>query len=186
MAQGNHEVEIKLRVETAPQARRLIRRNGFRRIRARVFEANIVYDTPDLSLRSSKQLLRIRTAGRTTTLTFKGAPLAARHKKREEIELTLSNAAAMDVIFGRLGYSPAFRYEKYRTEFQRPGEPGIVTLDETPIGVFLELEGPPRWIDRTARTLGFKRSDYITLSYGSLYIESCKARGVTPAEMVFG
>jgi hypothetical protein len=34
-------------------------------------------------------------------------------------------------------------------------------LDETPAGVFLELEGPSRWIDRTARRLGFAESDYL-------------------------
>ncbi|MFN0170311.1 MAG: class IV adenylate cyclase [Bryobacteraceae bacterium] len=185
MAKGNHEVEIKLRVESALGALRLLRPNGFKRVRSRVYESNTVYDTADLALRTSRRLLRIRTAGRTNTLTFKGVPVAGRHKSREELELTLSDAAALDAILDRLGYTPQFRYEKYRTEFQRPGEPGIVTLDETPIGVFLELEGPPRWIDRTAKALGFKRQDYVTLSYGSLYLEYCKAQGVTPSEMVF-
>ena len=30
----------------------------------------------------------------------------------------------------------------------------------------MELEGPARWIDKTARELGFSRDDYILLSYG--------------------
>ena len=29
-------------------------------------------------------------------------------------------------------------------------EPGVIELDETPAGDFLELEGPPEWIDATA------------------------------------
>jgi adenylate cyclase, class 2 len=61
----------------------------------------------------------------------------------------------------------------------------MATVDETPIGVFLELEGLPRWVDRIARVLGFSAADYITLSYGRLYIEACAARGIAPTNMVF-
>ena len=60
-----------------------------------------------------------------------------------------------------------FRYEKYRTEFRQPRRAGVAMLDETPVGVYLELEGTPHWIDRTARRLGFQESDYITASYGA-------------------
>jgi hypothetical protein len=63
------------------------------------------------------------------------------------------------------------------TEYFQPGTHGIVTLDETPIGCFLEIEGAPRWIDLTARRLGFQKFDYITASYGRLYQEFSKARG---------
>jgi len=55
-------------------------------------------------------------------------------------------------------------------------------LDETPLGVFLELEGPARWIDRTARALGFSESDYITDSYAELHRRS---RGGEAGDMVF-
>jgi adenylate cyclase class 2 len=58
-------------------------------------------------------------------------------------------------------------------------------LDETPIGAFLELEGGPRWIDRTARALGFPRDGYITDSYGKLYLEHCQSKGVEATNMVF-
>jgi len=62
---------------------------------------------------------------------------------------------------------------------------GVATLDDTPIGVFLELEGAPGWIDRTARLLGFAEQDYITASYRSLYVDDCAARGIPPADMIF-
>ena len=88
-------------------------------------------------------------------------------------------------VFGGLGFHETFRYEKYRTEFAREGEPGIATLDETPIGVYMELEGPSRWIDRTAKTLGFARGAYITASYGQLYTEWCESRGIKPSNMRF-
>ena len=59
-------------------------------------------------------------------------------------------------------------------------------LDETPVGVFLELEGTAHWIDRTAHRLGFGASHYITRSYGGLYLEWCKRQRVKPSNMVFG
>jgi len=60
-----------------------------------------------------------------------------------------------------------------------------VLLDETPIGNFLELEGSPRWIDRTARRLGFSPKDYINRSYGYLYLAWCRERRIRPKDMVF-
>jgi adenylate cyclase class 2 len=129
--------------------------------------------------------LRVREAGGVATLTYKGTPAVGRHKSREELELEISDARAMGAVLGRLGLGPVFRYEKYRTEFRQPGRSGIATLDETPVGVYLELEGAPRWIDRAARELGFNEKDYITASYAQLYLEWCERRGVKPSDMVF-
>jgi adenylate cyclase class 2 len=88
-------------------------------------------------------------------------------------------------ILARLDFTPAFRYEKYRTEYQRGKEKGVATLDETPIGVWLELEGPPAWIDRNARRLGFTESNYSTASYYGLYVDYCRERGLQPTNMTW-
>jgi adenylate cyclase class 2 len=88
-------------------------------------------------------------------------------------------------LFNGLGYQPSLRYEKYRTEFSREEEPGHVVVDETPIGTFIELEGPPRWIDKTARLLGFSRDDYILLSYGRLFEQWCAAHEIESRNMSF-
>jgi len=186
MRRGNNETEIKLVAHDAAAAGRLLRKAGFRVTRRRVFEANTVFDTADRGLRQASLLLRLREAGGMATLTFKGPPLLARHKTREELEATLSSAGTCGLILERLGYQPVFRYEKYRTEFRAPGSSGLATLDETPIGVYVELEGSPRWIDGTARRLGFRERDYITESYGRLYLDWCEARGLPPSNMVFG
>jgi len=61
----------------------------------------------------------------------------------------------------------------------------VLMVDETPIGCFLELEGPPEWIDRVAEALGYSDADYLNLSYARLYIKSCEEREVEPADMVF-
>jgi adenylate cyclase class 2 len=184
---GVNENEIKLALPDAATARRLLRRAGFRVAKARVFEANTVLDTPARDIINAGRLLRLRQVRAQGILTHKGpAQGGHRHKSREEIETRLDDPASAQRIFECLGYRPVFRYEKFRTEFHRGAEPGVAQIDETPIGVFLELEGPPRWVDRTAHTLGFATSDYILKSYGRLYIEFCEARGIPPRNMVFG
>ncbi len=179
------ETEIKLPVSDAVKGRALLRQYGFRVSTPRVFERNLVLDDQRGSLRKRGLLLRVRGAGKTVTCTFKGPEIPGRLKRREETEFEVSELDACVAVFEALGYREAFRYEKYRTEFSREGEHGIATLDETPIGVYLELEGPARWIDRTAKALGFSRNSYITASYGRLYFAWCKASGVTPAGMTF-
>jgi adenylate cyclase, class 2 len=179
------ETEIKLPVRDARSARRLLRSAGFRVSHRRVFEANTVFDTPKLTLRKSGRLLRVRVAGRRATLTYKGAAQPGKHKSREELEIDLPGAQPMSRILDRLDFRPTFRYEKYRTEFEQPGRKGVAVLDETPIGVYLELEGAPEWIDRAAKRLGYSEDDYILDSYGGLYLAWCKARRCKPGDMVF-
>jgi adenylate cyclase class 2 len=185
MTHSPTETEIKLAVPDLRAARKLLRTAGFTMSRRRVFESNVVFDTPQLTLRQSSTLLRLRQAGRVISATYKGKPSVGKHKSREELELTVGNASTMAAIFERLGYSPVFRYEKYRTEYRQERGKGMATLDETPVGAYLELEGSPVWIDRTARRMGFGEQDYITASYARLYLERCRTRGETPGNMVF-
>ena len=185
MSRGSHETEIKLALPDAARGRRVLRKAGFRVTGRRVFEANTVFDTAGLTLRRTRRLLRVRQVRGEVILTYKGTPVTSRHKSREELELTVSDARRFTDILERLGFHPKFRYEKYRTTYKQAGVAGEAVLDETPIGVYLELEGNPRWIDRTARLLGFATEDYITASYGRLYLDWCGERGVEPSDMVF-
>jgi adenylate cyclase class 2 len=150
-----------------------------------VFEQNLVLDDVKGSLRQRGMLLRVRGAGKTVTCTFKGLETPGRHKSREEREFRASDVGSCMALFEGIGFKEAFRYEKFRTELAREREPGHVTLDETPIGVFMELEGPARWIDRTARLLGFSSADYILDSYGKLYEKWCHATGSEIGDMRF-
>jgi adenylate cyclase, class 2 len=184
---ANHngrENEIKLAIPDAPTGRALLRRAGFRISKRRVLETNTVFDTPERLLRSTGRLLRVRTAGKTATLTYKGPQDSSRHKCREEVETTVADSEAMAAIASKIGFEPIFRYQKYRTEYGR-GDGGIVTLDETPVGVFLELEAPPEWVDRVTLDLGFQLTDQSTQSYGAVYLDWCARNGVQPTNMLF-
>jgi adenylate cyclase, class 2 len=185
MASNGREIEIKLPSAGVNEARRRLRTAGFSVSKKRVFERNTLYDTAATDLRGSASLLRIRETGKIFKLTYKGTPEPGKHKSREEIETDIADGRAFDAILARLGYLPGFRYEKFRTEFQRRGSKGIATLDETPIGTYLELEGDPQWIDRMARTLGYEENDYITASYARLFFEWRERNGATSDNMLF-
>lgn len=185
MARGGNETEIKLRAPDLASAKRLLRAAGFRVHKRRCFEDNTMFDTPDLKLRKAGMAFRVREAGGRATLTFKGKARDGKHKSREELEVEVSRAAAMFAIAARLGFEPVFRYQKYRTEYKQPSGGGVATLDETPIGVYFELEGQPAWIDRVARKLGFAEQDYVTSSYGGLYLEWRERHRSAPRDMLF-
>jgi adenylate cyclase class 2 len=179
------ETEIKLAVPSAEAARALLARAGFVELHERAFESNSVYDTPARDLMNSSRLLRLRAFRGEAILTFKGAPEPGPHKVRPEFETKASDPHALHLILEALGYEVLFRYEKYRTTLGRQGEPGHAVLDETPIGTYVELEGPAGWIDSTAALLGFSPADYILLSYGALYRQHCQRHGIEPTHMVF-
>lgn len=171
---SSREVEIKLPLASAAEGRRRLRQAGFALSRRRVLEENVAFDTPRQALRRQGLLLRLRTAGRRSLVTFKGPSVPGKHKSRLEIEFEIGDPPALQAILDGLGYRPAFRYEKYRTEYASGR--GRAMLDETPAGTFLELEGPPAWIDRMARRLGFGEADYITQTYAELHRRSPAGR----------
>ena len=175
-----------MRAASADEARQRIDRAGFEVSRARVFETNLLLDTEASQLRTRGEALRVRERGGETILTYKGRVELGRHKTREELETTAGEARVLLAIFARLGFGATYRYEKFRTEFVRRSEQGMVTLDETPIGVFIEIEGAGKWIDRVADELGFTEKDYVNDSYSTLYRRHCAETGSEAGEgMVF-
>ena len=101
-----------------------------------------------------------------------------------------------------MGYAPVFRYEKFRTEWSQitptidgplfteavpsaevslSNPPCHLVIDETPIGDYAELEGPPPWIDDTLSKLGVDPATCLTDSYGRLFL-AWKERTGSPAE----
>jgi adenylate cyclase class 2 len=180
------EIEVKLAAVSAEDALERLNAGGFVVTQRRSFESNEVYDTPDRALRKDRRLLRLREFAGAATFTYKGTPETGRYKSREELETEVADAAMLRLLLDRLGYELFFRYEKYRTIYSRPGEPeGVAVLDETPIGVWMELEGTPEWIDANAARIGYGHDQYVTESYGALWIEHCKRLGVEAQHMVF-
>ena len=200
---GKHEIEIKLRVGKLTPLREKLRELGAKP-GARVFEQNALYDTRHRDLWRSGRLLRIRTErpaprGRRArksgtvrgVLTFKAPSTqkgwkTRRYKVRREVELAVGEPILLAAILEGLGYVPVFRYEKYRTRYFLPGSQALhLDLDETPIGRFLELEGPPRAIRHAAASLGFSHKDFLKATYWDLYAQECRRRHGKPGDLVF-
>ena len=180
------EIEIKLQLPAdVSKIRRSLRTHGFRITKKRSHESNVLFDSQKNPLGKQGKLIRVRRVGNEAILTFKGPSKSTRYKKRHELEVDLSDPAVFEEILRQIGYQPVFRYEKYRTEYVQRTGAGKVLLDETPVGNFLELEGSPRWIDQTARLLGFSKADYITGSYGYLYMLHGREHGTAARDMLF-
>ena len=180
---SNKEVEIKFRISNLRDLKERMQRAHFRLHTPRTHEMNTLYDLPGNPLRRRGDLLRLRKYGSEWVLTHKAKGRDGRHKTRAETETKVADGKQMEGILQALGYLPTFRYEKFRAEWE--GGKGHVVVDETPIGNFGEIEGPGRWIDKTAGRLGIQRSDYITDTYAGLFF-SWKRRTRSPVnEMTF-
>ena len=129
---------------------------GFALETPREFESNVLYDTPDRTMRARTEILRIRHYGGTWIVTHKRLPDVGpgedRHKHRIETETEVADGDVLAEIFQSLGLVAAFRYEKWRSEWSDGA--GHCVVDETPIGNFAELEGTAEWIDGAAARLG--------------------------------
>ncbi|HEX7285895.1 MAG TPA: class IV adenylate cyclase [Candidatus Angelobacter sp.] len=167
---GIQEIEIKFQIEDGQAFASRLPAAGFHLVTARTHELNTLYDLRGAPLRSRGALLRLRQYGTIWTLTYKDKSLVADgHKSRREIETRIADGAAMAGILGALGFKPSFAYEKFRSEWA--DETGHVVIDETPIGNFGEIEGPPAWIDTTAGKLEIGKEQYITASYAELFAQ---------------
>lgn len=198
---AKREVEIKLRVSDIDDILRRIHKLGAKSL-GRVLEQNSLFDTLDSGFRRSRRLLRLRRQTpapghgmgggmHSAILTSKAPPATPRrrvpksqiYKEVQENEENV-DPASLSRTLRALGFHSGFRYEKYRTSFLHRSL--HLDLDETPVGIFLELEGEPAEINRTARALGFAPKDYIRATYWTLYAADCRRRHRKPRNMLFG
>ena len=179
----HNEIEIKFRVDDVRALNQRLRKSGFRLVTRRTHEMNTLYDVRGQLLRKRGDLLRLRKYGPEWVLTHKAKGKSGRHKIRVETETRIADGAKMEAILRALGFSPTFRYEKFRAEWS-DGK-GHVVVDETPIGNFGEIEGPSRWIDRTAKLLQIRCGDYITATYSELFLQWKKQTASPANEMTF-
>lgn len=167
MALSSRETEIKLAFPSPASAHDRLTGVGSRLIAGRVFEDNRLYDRPEGSLRRVGLVLRLRRVDGRCLLTLK-SPVEGdhRYKVRQEEQTDVGDAEVAHRILTGLGFVVAWRYQKYRTTFRIDAVEA--TVDETPIGCWVELEGEPSAIDRVAARLGFGPDDYIRGTYYDL------------------
>ena len=150
------------------------------------------------------------THKRTTEASPQPTTIRARYKVHIETRNQLvDDGPALGAIFELLGYKPVFRYEKFRTEWSQitpparraalrardastapksqrsPPTRSHLVIDETPIGDYAELEGPPAWIDDTLARLGVDPANCLTDSYGRLFLGWKQRTGSSAENLTF-
>ena len=180
---GTVEREIKLRFASVEEARDAVLATGATPLLGRRLQEDALLDTEDELLRRRRCVLRIRIENGKSRITFKGPVQPSIVKVREELETLVGAGEVLLDIFETLGFHVWFRYQKYREEFSH--EDVIIAIDETPVGVFVEIEGTEPGIGAMADALGRTTADYILDSYRGLFLRHREECGLAGSDMVF-
>lgn len=161
------EIEVKFLISDQAGLLQKIAGLGLNCIQERIYELNYRFDMPDGHLVSQRQVLRLRKDNHVW-LTFKGPGiLEGGVLLRKEVEVVVSDFDATKRLLEALGYQIVMMYEKYRANYQLDSL--VVSVDETPLGLFVELEGEsPDQIHKAAKALGLDWDARINLSYSAL------------------
>ena len=114
---------------------------------------------------------------------MKGPVVRGSMKVRDEQETAVDDVRVLETAFRALGLVVGFRYEKYRTEYSLPGL--TLTIDDTPVGVYVELEGEETAILDATRALGRAPDEFILDSYRVLFLARQQTFGLAGPDMLF-
>lgn len=177
------EREIKLLFDSAEAAREAVVATGATPIRSRRLQEDCLLDTDDEMLHRRRCVLRVRMECGKSLVTYKGPVQPSPMRLREELETIVGDGPLLLRMLAELGFHVWFRYQKYREEFAL--DDVIVAIDETPVGVFIEIEGGDRGITEMAAALGRGPSDYVLDSYRGVFVQHCERLGRPIQDMVF-
>lgn len=185
MSENNRELEVKFALSSVEEILPRISSLGAALEQATQFERNIRWDDPRGMLSKTHQVLRLRDNGGTAVLTYKAEKKNDKNlADREEIETIVTNFENTGLILERLGYEIVFIYEKYRS-IHRLNDTELF-VDHTPIGDYIEIEGPDdEAIRRSAELLGLDWESRISKSYHALFSEWKLHSAFTGRDMIF-
>jgi adenylate cyclase class 2 len=177
------EREVKLRFDSVEDARAAILATDATPLRCRRLQDDYLLDDEDETLRHRRCVLRVRIESGKSLLTFKGPVQPSSMKLREEVETVVGDGETLLRCFEQLGYHVWFRYQKYREEYALGDV--VLAIDETPVGVFVEVEGGEQGIVDAARALGRGAEEYVVDSYRGLFMADRRAHGLPATDMLF-
>ena len=188
-----NEREIKIPVADLDAVRERLQVAGADPQRPAGLESNLVFDLVDAPaerrLRSRRELLRLRSDGGGSRLTFKSAPrFVDGVKERLEHEFAVDDPDAARLLLESLGYRVAVRYEKVRETWRLLD--CEIALDRTPMGDFVEVEeladvSPGGRIEEVCRLCGLQAERSVPEDYLALYRAYRRDRPDLPRDMVF-
>jgi len=168
------EIEAKLKIESPKQIIEKLTELGAEFLEEQL-QKDHYFDDANGTLTKTDRCLRLRRqitdSNEKIFLTYKSAKEKDNFKKRQEIEIELSDADSADKLLLALGYEEAMVFEKKR-RIWRLGE-CKVAVDELPLlGSFVEIEGPnDKEITDAKSRLGLANVPHIPASYARLIAE---------------
>lgn len=178
------EREIKFYIQNLPAMAERLHICGAQLTRERTLERNILMDTSDRRLRNTGSLLRLRQDDRARVTYKEKTRVESGIRTRTEIEFTVDNFSVARKLFEALGYQATVIYEKFRVVY-RLGDVEV-TLDELPIGNFVEIEAPNNaMIEGVAQILGLEWSKGIALNYLGLFEVARRKLGFSFNDLTF-
>ena len=175
---------MKIPVAALADVRERLAEAGGRRLHASTFEETWVLDDGRRTRVGSGRLLRVRRAGEDAWLTLKEpGSFAEGVKSRVEVETPVGSAERTLAVLAGLGFEPVRRYQKRRESWSLGGI--TVALDETPMGAYVELEGPAERLPAAALALGLDPRQAVTETYLGLWLAYRARHPEAPVDMVF-
>jgi adenylate cyclase, class 2 len=186
VAKDGIEIEVKFKIADPEEFSRRLAKAGAKLIKSG-FERNIKYDRNG-ELHKKKELLRLRDYAGEADITHKRKTKAeAGHKGfkvREETVVNIESFERGKKLLEMLGYEKDWIYEKKQQVWVLDGIE--VFVDELPqIGNFIEIEGSPEEIRKTAAKLGLHMKDASSSNYGEEYESYRKKNGLPFGDLVF-
>ncbi len=173
------EIEAKIKVDSLQEVAAKLTKLGAEFIGEQV-QRDSYFDDAGRSLMKTDRGLRLRRQGigneEKIILTYKGAREKGRFKKRQEIEIRISDGDAVENLFLAIGYQKSLVFEKKRRVYRLGG--CEVALDEMPLlGNFVEIEGPDdKKIADVQKKLGLADLPNIKESYAGLMAKKLESQ----------
>jgi predicted adenylyl cyclase CyaB len=173
------EIEAKLKVGSHKQIIERLRKLGAEFIEKQL-HTDYYFDDANATMTKTDRCLRLRfrRAGKIKKafLTYKGAREKNQFKKRQEIDVEISDGKAVEKLLSELGYKKALVIKKSRRVWQFGG--CEVGLDYLPLlGRFVEIEGrSDKTIAAVQKKLDLADLQHIPQSYATLATEKLRRK----------
>jgi adenylate cyclase class 2 len=165
------EIEAKLKVESLEEIKHRLTGLGAEFLQEQL-QTDYHFDDADMTLQKTDRCLRLRRQlvdkNEKFYLTYKGAKEKSSFKKRQEIEIEVTDGDLVRKLFSALGYEEVLVIQKRRLTWRL--NDCEVALDELPlIGYFVEIEGPnEQTIADVQKSLALSDLPHIKQSYRAL------------------
>lgn len=185
MKKKNQEIEAKFPVKDLSGFIAKLKSLGAELVLDDAYEHNILLDTPERELLKSSARLRLRDENGKFILTYKQTRKKENNiSYRDEIETSVDDIENARLIFERLGYEVNFEYEKYRSTYRM--QDGLIMLDRTPLGSFIEIEAAGKdEIRLIAQKIELDWDLRTDKSYVQLFEEWASKTGCSSRKMLF-